>query len=139
GDRAIARNLKWLKARGFSLEEVEHDLSPHQRGELHKTDLGSRLQLDLFIERFSLVLIDENEKAVTVECFAGELELFFPVDVAVFLELKAVEGLLRAGWLHQAAEVLGGFAVVVLHLLVDPAADQLAHGDFFGEDVELQL
>src|SRR5438105_7559848 len=131
--------LKDSAAGAFRLKMLNNILSPHERRELHETHLRPCLQFDLLIQRFRLMLIDENKKSISLKRLAGQLELLFPVDVAAFFQLETVEGLLSAHGLHQAAEMLGAFAVVVLHLLIDPAANHLAHGDFFGEDVQRQL
>src|SRR3954469_13740376 len=117
---------------------------PDQRRETDEADARVVTQRHDLVQRLGLALVDEEEEAFAFKGVAGDLELLLPVDDAPpaarlgLADVRAVERSLFVARRHQPPERHGRVraAVMVLHLLVHPAADQLPDGDRLVEDVE---
>lgn len=62
--------------------------STHEQRQLHEAYSCARADDELLIERFGLLVVDEDKKAVAVECVDRMIELLFPVDLPVSLDRR---------------------------------------------------
>src|SRR4051812_33914088 len=80
---------------------------PHQRHQLHEAYARIVAERDPLVERLGLAVVDEDEEAVALECLAGAVELFLPVDLPRPLEPRPARGAgvgLGAGRGDESAE-----------------------------------
>ncbi|HEX7446596.1 MAG TPA: hypothetical protein VF306_03565 [Pirellulales bacterium] len=72
----------------FTCAGSNRDSSTHQQRQLHEAHLGTGTDDELLAERIGLLVVDEDKKAVAVECVDRMIELLFPVDLPVSLDRR---------------------------------------------------
>ena len=66
-------------------------LPSDERRELQETDSCLRPQDDLLVQAVHLLVVDEDEEAVALECLGREPTLLLPIDIALRTWFPAVQ------------------------------------------------
>jgi hypothetical protein len=116
-----------------------HPSSPYQHRQAQEAHARIGPNHDLLVERLDLLFVDQNQDTASLERLDSLGVLCLPIDGSRFAKLEAVWAIFGVGWPYQPVEDLRLEAVVILHFLVNPAADQLSDGDALGQQFQGEL